>query len=151
MEKDGGVHKQCSKGLESTCEREVRPCVVLLSSPRCLPHSETDKCQRYCGPAEALKSPMLFAEVTNPFMRRCWLLVTHMHKSAHTLLLLFFTSIFGDLWGDAKNQVWITEHMFHAVSIGKATGHPNAPAPPDKADICICKPSNLVLYHHAFP
>lgn len=83
MEKDGGVHKQCSKGPESACEREVRPCVVLLSSPRCLPRSATDKCQRYCGPAEALKSPMLFAEVTNPFMRRCWLLVTHTHK-AHT-------------------------------------------------------------------
>lgn len=79
----------------------VRPCVVLLSSPHCLPHSETDKCQHYCGPAEALKSPMLFAEVTNPFIRRYWLLVTHTHtqKCTHTLVALFHKHVWWPIRG----------------------------------------------------
>ncbi len=79
-----------------------QPCAVPLSTPLCqcalwrrcptTPHpcTEQDKCQRYCSSAEALKSPVLFVEVTNPFMRHCWLLAwqTHTYTQLRALSLL---------------------------------------------------------------
>ncbi|CAM4524991.1 unnamed protein product [Leuciscus chuanchicus] len=77
MDRTEGGHEDQSglqKGPESGCEREDQPCAVPLSTPLCqcalwrrcptTPHpcTEQDKCQRYCNPAEALKSPVLFVE-----------------------------------------------------------------------------------------
>lgn len=96
MDRTGGGPEDQSgllKGPESGCEREDQPCALPLSSPLCqcvlwrrcptTPHpcAEQDKCHRYCSPAEALKRPVFFVEVTNPFMRHCWLLAWQTHTA----------------------------------------------------------------------
>ncbi len=74
-----GARVRLWKRGPALCRALVHPSLWRRCPTTPHPCTEQDKCQRYCSPAEALKSPVLFVEVTNPFMRHCWLLAWQTH------------------------------------------------------------------------